>query len=212
MKAKYRGAFLFLLFAVAMFAPAASALPLTGTVSGWGPNSVSFQYSHDGRTIEGWVDYAVYDDYPGNILSGEQYVYVYQIFNSGLSDVDIESLSIGILDDADVGIIGYDGYGVPGGTVPTYSYFSPGSGSAQSAVYLFLPTLIGEGVIEDGDESVLLVFTSVDGPTDGFGIIQGGGIGTMVEHLPTPVPEPATVILLGIGSAFLAVTGRRKTG
>ncbi len=193
----------------AVLTPAAVALPIEGALPGWEPDTVSFDYSADGRTLTGHIDFAVYDDFPGSFPSDGQYLYAYQIFNSPQSDGPIDSLCIGISEGASVGLIGWDSYQVDDGIEPTYSYFSPSPGSAQGALFMFLPGVIGKGVIEDGDYSVILVFTSSRLPARGSGIIQGGGLGQVVEDLPAPLPEPATVFLLGIGGAILTITGRK---
>ena len=48
---------------------------------------------------------------------------------------------------------------------------------------------------------------SIPGPSEGSDIDAVGAISTVL----TPVPEPGTFLLVGIGLAVLAVWGRRKT-
>jgi hypothetical protein len=200
---------LVLLLVVVPLAPDAYALPGDGVLSGWGPNSVSFDYSYEGRTLAGRIDYAVYEDYPGNSPFQAQYLYAYQIMNSDFSYVGVDSLSIAILEGAGVGNIGSDSSLTPDGVEPSLQYFSPSPQAPQSAIYLFVPSL--NGLVESGCSSAVLLFGSDNAPAEGFGIIEGGSIGKIVEGLPTPLPEPVTIFLLGIGGAVITLTQKRGT-
>jgi len=195
---------LFALFFAAILAGSAHALPGTPVLSGGTP----FDYTYDGRILRGQIDYAVYEVYPGTVPGPGAYVYAYQIFNDASSNVAIDSFSLSILEDAAVGDIGWDDFGVVGGIEPSHAYFSPDAATAQSAIYLFLPFM--GGLIGADEYSVIMLFTSDNEPTESFGILEGGSIGTMVNGLPTPVPEPATVLLLGIGALSLTGMGRRR--
>ena len=201
------GLILYLLLAGTLFVSAADALPLSGALSGWEPATAYFDYTYGGRTLTGQIDYAVYDSFDGNPLSGGSYVYAYQIFNSGASDVSIDSFSVGILDEAVVTDIGWV---LPDGGAevePSFAYFSPDPQSPQSAIYLFMPQL--DGVIGIGGSSAILLFSSDSLPETGFGIVEGGSSGETVQGLPTPVPEPATILLLGAAGAVMALTRKR---
>jgi len=208
MKSKRGLAVLISLLAAILFAPAANALPGDGVLSGWEPNSVSFSYSYEGRTLAGQIDFAVYEDYPGEAPFGGQYLYAYQIINSDFSNVGVDVLSIAILEGATVGDIGWDSSGVVDEVEPSFGYFSPDPQSAQSAIFLFLPSL--NGVVESGRDSVVLLFSSDFAPTEGFGMIEGGSIGGMVERLPTPLPEPVTISLLGVGGALVTLIQKKR--
>jgi hypothetical protein len=209
-KGKNRIGFLALSLAATLLAQSASALPVSGSLSGWEPDSLSFDYTYDGRRLTGRIDFAVYGNYPGTAPSGGQYVYAYQITNDELSDVSIDSFSVGIAEGVGVGDIGSDTYQVTDGVEPSFSYFSPSAQAAQSAIYLFLPHF--EGLVGGGRSSVILAFSSDSEPTAGFGIIEGGSIARAIEGLPAPVhaPEPATVVLLGSGTVLVSLTHRRR--
>jgi len=210
MKRKEKLFFLVLLCVIGLYPSLVNGLPVTGALTGWEPDSVSFYTESNGRTLSGQIDYAVYeyDDYPGTAPAEGQYVYVYQIFNSEQSSVGIDYFSAGILGDVVSGGIGYDFYGAGDGVMPNVLYFSPNLENVQSAVYLFLPPF--GGFIESGQHSVLLLYVSDNEPIDdGFSVIAGGSISATAEGLPTPVPEPATIVLLGIGGALLALTRKR---
>jgi hypothetical protein len=205
MKTKIKFNFLVLRVLVGLlFAPVLHALPITGTMPGWEPDAVTFDYSYDGRRIAGHVDYAVYTSYENNPLSGGQYVYAYQIVSSVLSKASIDSFSVGILDEAIVSDIGWEA-ALAGEVEPSFAYFSPDAVTPQSAMYLFLPQPQFAGVIPGGASSKILLFSSDRPPQEGFAIVEGGSIGTTVAGLPTPVPEPATVFLLGSGGALVTL-------
>jgi len=190
------------------FGSAASALPVGDVMSG----SIPFEYTPDGRTLSVQIDYAVYSASPGDVELEGQYVYAYQIINSEDSDVGIDSFAVGILEGATVIDIAFDSSVSGGGVEPSYSYFSPGQSSAESAAYLFLSFM--QGVVQSGQQSAVLLFSSDDAPallSDGFASIAGGGIGGTVTNLPTPIPEPTTIILLGGSWAIITLTRRRRS-
>lgn len=215
MKSKLEFGFLLCLLLVGtLFVSAAKALPAGGALPGWGPTIVPFDYTYDGdgRQLAGQIHYAVYESesYGDNPLTGGAYVYAYQIFNSGDSDVSIDSFSVGILTEAIVSDIGWD-TAQAGDVAPSFAYFSPDAQTPQSAMYLFLPQPQFAGVIGIGESSRILLFSSDRLPEEGFGIIEGGSIGGTVEGLPTPVPEPTTIFLLGAGGAVVTLLRRRLT-
>jgi len=198
-----------LLLVSTLFASAANGLPSSGALPGWEPSIMPFDYTFNGRSLTGDIDYAVYEEYPGTAPSGGQYVYAYQIINSELSDVSIDSFSVGILEGTSVGDIGSDLYQVADGVEPSFAYFSPDAQAAQSAIYLFLPHV--GGLVGSAQNSAILLFSSDKTPTEGFGVIEGGGIGRIVEGLPTtsPAPEPATIFLFGTGAILVTLTRKR---
>lgn len=186
----------------------AKALPVGDYYDGWEPAG-TFDVEQDGRSLVGRLDFAVYEDYPGNPLSGGQYVYAYQLFNYSESDVSIDSFSVGLSDNCSVVDIGYDSS--EGGVEPAYSYLSPDMQDPQSALFVFFPSYLsgGSGVIKSGEQSAILLFSSDDTPTSGFGMIEGGSI-SVTQEVPSPTPEPATVLLLGLGGAFLTMSRKRR--
>jgi hypothetical protein len=207
--------FLFMTILLILPLPASAVvteLPTAGALSGWAPTGISFDFGITGRPFAGSIFYAVYNasGYPGSAPSGGSYIYAYQIFNNSSSTAAIDSLSIGILGDAKAGKIKCDDFQSPNGIDASLSYFSPNAAAAQSAKFLFLSS--PNGLVESGQHSVLLLFSSDDSPTHGFGVIEGGGVGGRVDGLATPLatPEPTTMTLLGAAGILSLIRKKRS--
>ena len=161
------------------------------------------------------VDYGVYA--PGKFdlsfgagadpSGGTQFVYAYQVFNTGANDVNtvanpISIFTEGLGPNADAQNIEalpliHGNYG----QLPDSASFA-GTTSARWD-YTNNPLPIAGGT------SQILLFTSPHGPSLQPGSIQGGGLGAS-QPLPSPVPEPSTVALMGLGVFFLAGVQLRK--
>ena len=167
------------------------------------------------------IDFTVYDTQ--NLLSSEEiafaeelniagrYIYAYQIFNHpdaleevgyfeifgiGEPPLDVYADSIGALSDSDD----------PNteGIEPTDKYFNT---SHTRGTWLFSADY-GHGSILSGEHSWFLVFGSNFAPIPGSYEIKVPEEGE--SPVPPEVPEPATLILLGIGGALI-FTRRRKS-
>ena len=155
-------------------------------------------FSMDGK-FNGSVDYAVYE--PGYFNSAiTDYVYAYQVFNDQSSTAGIDFFSV------------VDLSGV------SWAWCEPISrgeqlGSFSSAVHLQNSVLYYfPDAVEAGEHSWTLLFRSDSAPCWPDwenGVIAGGAAGSVNRIVPSPVPEPATLILLFSG-AFMALRGRRK--
>lgn len=205
--------FLSFLFVFALFIPAANALPVELALPGWF-GSVDFYGEHSLIGIlTGHVDYAVYeaDDYPGTAPPGGDYIYAYQVFNTGDpqsgSDEGVIHLSVYLLEEADVGTISWDEYDVTDGVEPSNSYFW--QDPPERALFYFSPA------VRPGEWSVNLLFSGGE-PTWGSGHLRHGPLIATIESeslpTPTPIPEPSTVALLAAGACLLkfARAGRRR--
>ena len=140
---------------------------------------------------------------PGN-LGG--YVYAYQILNdlgnhpyNPPEDRDyVSGFSVGITLDEPGNEPIPIGYIDGAGLAPFLSYFAP-----NTATWKFIPTLTYE-LFSD-----VLYYTSPYGP--GWDNATVIGYEADTQQLPSPIPEPATVMLLSAGLAGVAISRRRKT-
>jgi hypothetical protein len=152
------------------------------------------------------VDYAVYapSQYPGDHADKDtHYIYAYQLFNDTESDVTMSSLSIGLDSGAGVANVWYDDtYGVSGGDIPYVSWFLP--------LYDPNPTSVQwVGSWVPGNHSTVLLFSSPYTYTWDSATVVNGGEGETLS-LPSPLPEPATMILLCGGAVPILLRYRRK--
>lgn len=195
-----------LVFVLAFTLSHCYALPAGSNYDG----SAIFHQEAGDRTLDGRIDYAIYgiDNFdwgPDPVPEGE-FVYAYQIFNDGIDDeilsVQITFFSVSILEQGGVLDIGSIGSGIE----PWHQYLSP---DPQSAEFWFT-TSNGHSVIGSGQSSNILYITSNYGVWD----YQPAGVhgGSLVAQLslPTPVPEPATIMLLGCGFVLGSVRLKKR--
>ena len=193
-------ALLCFLFVVVLFANNASATLNSSYYDG----TTYYDLPWGNGNLQGHIDFAVYDDRqeyefvtgfdaPGSY----EYVYAYQIFNDDLFSEEAVAYfavlgveagitnGIGCEDDLTGGI----------GPTPTDGYFDD--------VELKVVWEFKHGVIYKDKHSWLLVFSSTEDWVPGEYEIK-------VSDFPTPVPEPTTLVLLGISSAWLLNKNRKR--
>lgn len=159
-----------------------------------------------GSALSGSLDYAVYGpgSYDGSLsFPADKYVYCYQVFDSPGSTVNIDYFSVGLYPGITVGNLTYDAahpFAVSGGINPSFEFLS------QTAFYFFS---ISPSPITPNSHSSVLLFTSDKAPMMGSGVVSGGYTGGAVISLPTPIPEPATLLLFTLAAPAIVNKVRR---
>jgi hypothetical protein len=199
----------FLLILGAVFSANVYALPVSpinldnNAMSGWhnrtiysGSNTAG---THDADLV---LAYAVYES-SNYVASGridpsygqDKYVYAYQIFNVGTSNVNVNNFAINLLAST-VGILTVDFYTErTGGIVPQ---------ARPAAEWDFIYQ-----ALSPTNHSAILLFTSDFAPTWGTASFRAGDIsGTFNVPVPLHTPEPLTIGLLGFG--FAGLLSRKK--
>ena len=190
-----------------------------GALSGWDSKTESFELKNSAqtKTLKGTIEYAVYDTDDYNTIAGTSfdsglgaYLYAYIVSNDVGSNLAFEKFSMAIDDGMTVGQIDRDSFGLTGGVNPTYQYWNASS-NPDSGIFLYMPLSFfgSEGMIDPGENSAILLFTSDDSPGPGYGSIEGGSLAGVVENIVAPAPEPATIAMLGLGGLAL-VRNKRK--
>ncbi len=148
------------------------------------------------------VEYAVYAPgaYPGTHADkSTKYIYACQVFSDATSQATLASLSIGLLPAASAGGAGDDAsYGATGGVAPLLSRVV---GSPATSVQWTID-------VDANEHSTVLLFSSPYSYTFEPATLTNAGQGD-TEQLPSPVPEPATIGLLALGT--LAMIRRKRT-
>jgi hypothetical protein len=128
------------------------------------------------------------------------YLYTYQITN--ISDTHLSFFMMEILDAAEAQLPDYD--------LDEPTWVAPDvwavNASGQSVDALF-----NTNALDIGEVSALLWYLSDYEPSWGAGTLVGTPVGQIfaTADLPTPVPEPVTLLLLGTGG-LLAVFRKRR--
>jgi len=223
MRVKKEFGFLVFLLVTVLFVQDASAttteiLPYSSHYQGRSYYSVPI----DGGGIAGRIDFAVYDTLGANgneFAKGgftapgtSRYIYTYQIFCDDISTDPLDYFAI--LGIGESGIAGMDDVGSLNdspddpseeGIEPSGAYlpvYDPDEGPSKVA------WLFEDGLLLAGEHSWFLVLSSDHDWTLGsYELVpdtdDNGG--------PVPNPEPCAIALLGLGSAILFATRRRKS-
>lgn len=186
----------------------AVAGPLATDPSAFASGTANFSATGDSGSLLVDLDFAVFEPgvYPddgvlGNDPSnGSEWVYAYQGFNvGGAGDKVFSTVTIGLIENSLAGNDGDDPLHVMlGGIGPIVTFIG-----VDSVVYNFSPQ------VTPGEFSTVLLFTSPNEPSlDGSASVINGGLSDTQSGIPTPVPEPAMLVLMGL--AGLAVVRRRR--
>lgn len=173
------------------------ALPVGGDSVQVGGTNFSTGDDYLPELFSALVTYEVFH-YPGGKVGGE-YLYTYEISSDDVSTVGLSYFSVGIGDGGDAASPGFETNFDDVTPSGQYLVGSP----PQSVDFLFI-----QDTIDGGESSALLYFVSDRGPGWGYGTLSGGGI-SKTGLLPTPVPEPCTLVLLG-AAAMLGLGGTRR--
>jgi len=155
--------------------------------------------------VDADVDYAVFEPgssfedflslnglFPGytDPSEGREWIYAYQIDENNGSSAGIFSFRVGL--DGDEPVSGP--YAIPGtGDEPPTSMAFPGT----SAKWNFSANLT------TGETSEILLFSSPYGPERDSGDANASIASGESDQFPSPVPEPGTIVLLGLAMAVL---------
>lgn len=207
---------------LALLARTALAGPLStdpAAMAGW-KGSQLFVGSNGTTSLMASVDFAVYapgefsqSDALGDPLDpsgGTQYVYAYEIFNNVGGNTFSRNLSIAILDYPNlVQNLTHDPGTPEGGIAPNLIQFVP-----EDAPFTNVKWTFNSPVITVGQHSDILLFTSPFAPQFLTAGMQGGSATIATAPLPSPTPEPSTILLGGTGLVALVAArvlrGRRK--
>ena len=190
-----RTSFFSLLVAI-VFAQNAGAIPVGGVIDA----NHSETFSIGPGLGSALIDCEVYKYTPGEFEY--EYVYTYRISNID-SGIGLSFFSVGILDGASAEPPLYDH--ITGAVDPTN--WSVVGSPVQSVDALFVNT------INNGQSSALLWFASDYASTMGNGVLFGTSSGApcyATGDLLTPMPEPATFVLLGTAGLWILTRKRRS--
>ncbi len=168
--------------------------------------SQNFSTSSGSLSLQGRVEYAVYAPgaYSGSlVIPTGQYAYAYQVFSNAASNVNTDIFLVGLQPAASVVYTASDiAHGVTGGIKPGADFIL-----SQSVMYLFNTI-----AVTPNTHSQVMIFTSPQSPIMGFAAVVAGYMAATVPSVPTPnpIPEPATMAVLGIGSGILIALRKQK--
>jgi hypothetical protein len=205
-----------ILFLTWTAAAVAGPLPLDPAGISWAQGSKVISSAKITATVE----YSVYA--PGQFSSslalgnpadpsfGADYVYAYEVFSSSVpfKDLTIATVS-GSVPLSYAGTNHVDNVFAPnGGTAPDAEIFNVAISPSRiiNAKWTF-----SAGLPSGTGFSNILYFTSPFAPRFNTASISGGGTNLASSTLPSPIPEPATVMLAAVAAACLLAARRFRS-
>jgi len=204
---------------VACAAVAIFSLPLhAASLSGFGPTLVSGSSAYSGPTLNGVIEYAVFTEaafeanFAGFDVPAGELAYVYQILNG---DSDPNNTDDPVSQNAVVGI---------NSSVTGIGDFTIDAGESETPTQanILTPTVsavwdfsgIGNNIPSAGrSNGLVMTSTNLPGPATTLDIVVDGGgsaIAMVVAPGDIPIPEPATIALLGVAVSLLGVRRRMR--
>jgi hypothetical protein len=164
--------------------------------------------------LEGDVDWAVWApntfpsgalDYTPYVGTAGEFVYAYQVYETGSAALSQFSVSIANPADNDGYFTGDAGDGPVTGVPPDFSTIT-----GTSVEWFFF------SAVEQGNSTSGLAFSSAYSPINGSGLVVDDGTSQFVVPVPTPggpiIPEPSTLVLASCGMGVIALGWLRRRG
>jgi len=194
----------------------AGPLPTDAAAIPAAQGSAIFSGTTGAATLTAKVEYAVYAPgmfstsaalaFPPDPSGGSDYVYAFEIFNDQGGNARVLNLSVDLAPDQNPTIVTHNPSTPEAGLAPNLSQMIPVVGNPKTNVkWSWTTSLFNVGLHSD-----ILLMTSPFAPHFVLSSMQGGSTTLASASLPSPIPEPGTLVLLGTGLAGLLAVARRR--
>ena len=173
-----------------------------------------------GKGLDGDNDSAFQNFLDDNSISfadpanGAEFIYAYQYSAVRTAIPGIAYLKVGIQVDDPRGTVGPDPDYVPATSVPG-TVVEPEPGKAKdggtSMSWGFDVFSLGPNHLGAGQQSTILFFSSPVGPEVDFGEVNSGTASFSENAFPSPIPEPSSLLLLGVVAVLRSFSGRIRS-